>query len=282
MTMPQPGIFARGTTAHYFLEFDLRPDTATDRLIAALRRLWAPVASGNINLVGAFGVELWQRLSPDLSPLAGQPSAGVDDPKRASAPRTEHDIWLWLNSSDSNVLFEHAREAALALREVAVLAAEPKCFKQHDGHDLADLLDGIGGTSLLEAPAAALVPTGAPGEGGSYVLAMRWVQNIKASRSSVAEASARGSQEVAGGGLPVYHRAIPYRTHGAPTYNVFAERGLYFIAFGADPARLDLLLARISGGSDDSPSHRLTDFARSVSEGRYFAPSLTSLAKLIG
>jgi hypothetical protein len=41
-TLPQFGIFAQGTDAHHFLEFDLRPGVTPTDAMASFRRLRAP------------------------------------------------------------------------------------------------------------------------------------------------------------------------------------------------------------------------------------------------
>ena len=54
--LPQFGIFAQGTHAHHFHEFDLKPGVGSDQAVAAFRRLRTPdVSAGGINLVVAFG-----------------------------------------------------------------------------------------------------------------------------------------------------------------------------------------------------------------------------------
>ena len=69
MTVPQFGIFAQGTIAHEFIEFDLRPDVDMQRATTALSQLRAPaVAAGGVNLVIGFGSELWRTVAPDQAP----------------------------------------------------------------------------------------------------------------------------------------------------------------------------------------------------------------------
>jgi deferrochelatase/peroxidase EfeB len=53
--LPQFGIFAQGTHAHHFLEFDLQPGVTAAEAVGALRRLGTPdVSAGGVNLVIAF------------------------------------------------------------------------------------------------------------------------------------------------------------------------------------------------------------------------------------
>ena len=153
---------------------------------------------------------------------------------------------------------------------------------------------------LLEAPAAALVPEGRPGAGGSHVLAMRWVHDLDAFERLPVEEQERvfgrtkpDSIEFVGARLPtdahiarvqidddageevqIYRRSVPYGTT--------REHGLNFLAFGADRERFDRMLRRMFGPSDDGRHDRLADFSRPVSGAFYFAPSLTLLATLAG
>jgi len=72
--------------------------------------------------------------------------------------------------------------------------------------------------------------------------------------------------------LEIYRRSTPYGTVG--------ELGLYFVAFSADPARFDKMLARMFGLAD-GVTDRLTDFTHPVSGSYYFAPSLDALDGLL-
>src|SRR5437899_3202844 len=45
MLLPQMAIFAQGTRAHYFLEFDVLPDVSPSQAVSAFGRLRAPEAS---------------------------------------------------------------------------------------------------------------------------------------------------------------------------------------------------------------------------------------------
>ena len=65
MTLPQFGIFAQGTVAHEFLEFDLRPDVDLRTVGDVIQRLRVPaVSAGGVNLVVGFGPDLWRAVAP--------------------------------------------------------------------------------------------------------------------------------------------------------------------------------------------------------------------------
>jgi putative iron-dependent peroxidase len=298
MTTPQHGIFSQGTVAHSFLEFDLHP-VELARAVEAFGRLRSPaVSAGGVNLVVAFGADLWRRIAGDRAPASLRDFTEVIGPAGRRAPATQRDVWLWISGSTPDVVFEHARAAAGALEGVAALGAEQPCFVHRDSRDLTGFIDGTANAQMLDAPAVALVPDGEPGEAGSHVIAMRWVHDLVAfgalpvgeqervfGRTKVAGDELEGVakpptahiarveiHDEAGEELPIYRRSVPYGT--------VAEHGLYFVAFSAEPTRYDRMLARMFGTAGDGICDRLTDYSRPVSGAYYFAPSLTMLAEL--
>jgi putative iron-dependent peroxidase len=301
VTVPQFGIFAQGTIAHAFLEWDLRADTDVARAAAVLSELRGPtVSAGGVNLVLAFGPELWRVIAPGDVPagLASfQPLGRIGG---HHAPAAQHDVWLWINGSSQDVVFEHTRAAAQAIESVAMLANEQVAFVHRDSRDLTGFVDGTANPTLLEAPEAALVPDGQPGAGGSHVLAMRWIHDLEAFNAlpiadqervfgrskadsvemddDVKPATAHIArveiEDEAGVELPIYRRSVPYGT--------VAEHGLYFVAFAADRSRFDTMLGRMFGIGGDERHDRLTDYSRPVSGAFYYAPPLNVLAALPG
>ena len=110
MDVPQFGIFAQGTIAHHFIEFDLRPDIDMVLATSALSRLRAPaVAAGGVNLVIGFGSDLWRAVAPEDAPAELAPFQRIGTVGGHHAPATQHDFWLWISGSSQDVVFEHAR-----------------------------------------------------------------------------------------------------------------------------------------------------------------------------
>jgi putative iron-dependent peroxidase len=299
VTVPQFGIFAQGTIAHAFVEWDLRPNVDLREAASVLGRLRRPnVAAGGVNLVLAFGADLWRTLAPRDVPAGLGPFQPVGRLGGHHAPATQHDLWLWINGSSEDVVFEHTRAAARAIETVAQVGNEQVAFVHRDSRDLTGFIDGTANPTLLEAPMAALVPDGQPGAGGSHVLAMRWVHNLDAFEAlPVAEQervfgrTKTGSIEIAdnvkpptahiarveiedeaGVERPIYRRSVPYGT--------VAEHGLYFVAFSADRTRFDTMLSRMFGIDGNGQHDHLTDFSRAVSGAYYYAPPLNLLADL--
>jgi len=66
---PQIGIFALGTSAHVYLEFDLPDPIKTGEFVSALSAIEpAQTTTGGLNLVLGLRPELWRRLAPGDSP----------------------------------------------------------------------------------------------------------------------------------------------------------------------------------------------------------------------
>ena len=299
VTVPQFGIFAQGTIAHAFMEWDIRPDVDLAQAAAVLGRLRGPsVSAGGVNLVLAFGPDLWRAMAPQDVPDGLAPFEPIGRPGGHHAPASQHDLWLWINGSSQDVVFEHTRAAAAAIETVAHLATEQVAFVHRDSRDLTGFIDGTANPSLLEAPAAALVPEGQAGAGGSHVMVIRWLHDLDAFEAlSVADqervfgrmktdSTELGDDEKpptahiarveieddAGVELPIYRRSVPYG-------NV-AEHGLYFVAFSADRTRFDTMLRRMFGTADDGLHDRLMDFTRPASGAFYYAPPLNLIADL--
>ncbi len=298
MITPQNGIFAQGTHAHYFLELDIREEIPAWRALESFRHLRAPdVSAGGVNFVLAFGPNFWLAISADEKPADLAPFQDIRGAGAKHVPARQHDVWIWINGSTPDVTFDHARAAWLAVRDVATLAAEQPAFVYRDSRDLTGFIDGTANPEPLDAPNVALIPPGLPGEGGSHVLAMRWVHDLNAfhalpihEQERVIGRTKPDSVELAedlrhptghlarvqviegGEELEIYRRSVPYGT--------VAEHGLYFIAFSADRTRFDRILARIFGSAKDGLHDRLTEFSRPVSGAFYFAPSLTTLREL--
>jgi putative iron-dependent peroxidase len=299
-TLPQFGIFAQGTHAHHFLEFDLRPGVTAADAVDAFRRLRTPdVSAGGVNLVIGFGADVWREVAPwaaptDLAPFT--PIAGAD---RRHVPATQHDAWLWISGAEPDLTWQSARAATQAVSSATILAAEQPGFTYRGGRDITGFVDGTANRPVRRAADVALVGPGRPGQAGSHVLAMRWVHDLSSfNRLSVEDQQrvfgrtkadsielppaakppnahiARVETSVDGNELEIFRRSVPFGTA--------EEHGLYFVAFSAQRSRYDRMLARMFGTSGDGVRDRLTDFSRPVSGAYYFAPSLDVLNELAG
>ena len=295
MATPQAGIFALGTRTHHHLEFDARPGADRSAIAAAVEQLTEPhVTAGGNNIVIGFGAELWRRLSAsppaDLGPF--EPIDGLDGHSAAS---TQHDIWVWIHGTGSDVVLDTTTAVCAALAPVAELADETQCFVYHDSRDLTGFVDGTENPGPSDAARVASITDGRPGAGGSHVIAQRWIHDLDSFNGlEVAQ-----QQEVFGRTKPdsvalpraerpvdahimraelldddgeerqIYRRSVPFGNA--------AERGLYFLGFSCERDRFDGMLARMFGTSGDGVRDHLLDFSRAVTGSYYFAPSVEDL-----
>jgi porphyrinogen peroxidase len=299
-TLPQFGIFAQGTHAHHFLEFDLKPGVTPTQAVAAFRGLRTPdVSTGGVNLVIAFGADAWRGVAASAAPADLDPFQPVTGGDGRIAPATQHDAWLWISGAEPDIVWQSARAAALAVGDAARLAAEQQAFTYRGGRDITGFIDGTANPQVRRAAEVALVPPDRAGAGGSHVLTMRWVHDLVGfNRLPVEEQQrvigrtkddsvelpaaqkpptahiARVETSVDGEELEIFRRSVPYGTA--------KEHGLYFVAFSAERSRYDRMLARMFGTAPDGLHDRLTDFSRPVSGACYFAPSLNALNELGG
>ncbi|MET0275988.1 MAG: Dyp-type peroxidase [Acidimicrobiia bacterium] len=296
MAVPQPGIFAQGTRAHYHLEFDVRPDAIDEQIVAALGGLREPaVTSGGSNIVVGFGAALWQRLAPDDAPADLAPFVAVDGGDRV-APSTQHDLWVWTHGTGEDLELDIARAIVAVLAPVATLALGQPCFVYRDSRDLTGFIDGTENPPVEIAHEVAIIPDGEVGEGGAHVITQRWVHDLSKFHATTQEEQeatigrtkpdsverddkpptahiSRVVIEEDGEELEIYRRSTPYGHVG--------ELGLYFVAFSADVTRFHKMLARMFGVSGDGLHDHLTDFTHPTSGSFYFAPSLDALAGIL-
>jgi len=205
-------------------------------------------------------------------------------------PATQHDAVLWLSGSAYDVVFETAREAIAALRDVATVAQETSSWPYQHDRDLTGFIDGSENPTLIEAPEFAVIGEG-PGAGGTILLLQKWSHDTAAWDSlSVAEQEqvigrrkddsvelddkpddshvARTDQDSFG---KIFRRNMPYGT--------VTDHGTMFVGFSSDQRRLSEMLENMAG-LKDGLRDALTRYTEPVSGAYYFVPSNQSLARL--
>jgi len=175
---PQAGIFALGTASHAYLELDMQEGTEGPALVAGVASLREPrTTMGGVNLVAGFRPELWRAIVPHESPATlegfNRPIVGAD----FTMPATQHDAVLWISGSAYDVVFDVARQAIAALRDVARIAEETSSWPYHHDRDLTGFIDGTENPTLIEAPDLAVIPESGPGAGGSILLLQKWAHD---------------------------------------------------------------------------------------------------------
>jgi porphyrinogen peroxidase len=291
MAAPQTGIFALGTMSHTYLELDLRPDADAGELIRLVASLREPRTTiGGVNLVAGFRPEFWASVASDACPrgLTGftESVVGADG---YTLPATQHDVVVWLAGAAYDLVFDVSSAVVSALASHANLAHEMVGWPYHQDRDLTGFEDGTENPTLVEATTAAIIGSGAPGEGGSVLLLQQWEHDAdRWTALTVADQeAAMGRRKLTGEELD----PKPETSHVARTdqdrfgqifrrnvgYGMLTRHGTIFVGFSKDRDRLDAMLDSMcarGGGERD----RLTDFTRALTGAYYFVPSSDALA----
>jgi porphyrinogen peroxidase len=292
---PQSGIFALGTAAHAYLEFDASQGTPARDVVRAIASLREPrTTMGGVNLVAGFRPETWREVLPDDAPVElaafDEDIVGVEG---FVMPATQHDAVLWLSGSAYDVIFDVARAAIAELAGVASLADETSSWPYRHDLDLTGFIDGTENPTVIDAPELVLVPDGEPGAGGTVLLLQKWVHDAAAWESlpvpsqeavigrrksdSVELEDKRPDSHVASTDQDrfgkIFRRNMPYGT--------VSDHGTMFVGFGAAQRPLAAMLesmAGLAGGTRDA----LTRYTRPLTGAYYFVPSIEGLRQSSG
>jgi porphyrinogen peroxidase len=292
MITPQAGIFALGTSSDAYLEFDLLDAKQRKEFASTLAAIHEPrTTTGGVNYVIGFRPELWRDLIPENAPAGvegfNHPILGVEG---FTMPATQHDALVWLSGSAYDVLFDMARSVVDDLAGLASLAEETTSWPYRHDRDLTGFVDGSENPTLLDAPAAALMPEGVRGAGGSVLLLQKWkhktaewealptnqqeqimgrtkLDSIELENKPSNSHVARTDQDEFGN---IFRRNMPYGNVG--------DHGTMFVGFSADQKRLSRMLDSMAGlvnGTRDA----LTRFTEPLTGSYYFVPSVESLRR---
>jgi putative iron-dependent peroxidase len=293
MNTPQAGIFALGTSSHAYLEFDLLDTKHRQQFASAISAIHEPrTTTGGVNFVIGFRPELWRDMVPEDAPPGvtgfNNPIQGIEG---FVMPATQHDALVWLSGSAYDVLFDMARSVIHDLAGLASLADETSSWPYRHDRDLTGFIDGSENPTLLEAPAAALLPEGIPGAAGSVLLLQKWkhdtaqwealpvdrqehimgrtkLDSVELENKPADSHVARTDQDEFGN---IFRRNMPY--------GGVEDHGTMFVGFSADQKPLSRMLDSMAGlvnGKRDA----LTRFTQPLTGSYYFVPSVESLLRL--
>jgi putative iron-dependent peroxidase len=290
---PQQSIFSDGHNHRLFLEFSLNESfnlSGVKTAIIELRR------QRDVEVVVAFG-RTFANLLDISTPKNFYDFQSLRSRSGAISPSTQNDLFIWLQGEDSDI-FEVSFRLVQALGKSMSVEREINGFDYRESRDLMTFEDGSANPKGSAIKNAALVPAGQLGEGGSVVLTQQWVHKLAkffalddGEQSAVIGRDRITNEELTGDAMPnnshvartdvdldgvptkVWRRSSPY---GTPT-----KHGLYFLSFSCDQRRHQLQLDSMYGLTDDGVSDHILAFSDAVSGSYYFAPSETSLEKIL-
>jgi porphyrinogen peroxidase len=289
--MPQTGIFALGTLAHAYLEFDLASGFDPLAMVTAAAAISEPrTTMGGVNLVTGIRPELWSTVAPASAPRhATSFSAPVIGPDGYTMPATQHDLMMWIAGASYDIVFDVCLALVNALLPTAVLADETVGWSYHRDLDLTGFIDGTENPSLSTAPTMILIPAGSPGAGGTLLLLQKWQHNAK-SWLDLPDAD----QEHIIGRTKLDSIELPDRpptSHAARTdqdqfghifrrntpYGTVLNHGTMFVGFSATQQPLHTMLESMAGIGGERDA--LTYYANPLTGAYYFVPALDDLPK---
>jgi putative iron-dependent peroxidase len=291
MASPQTGIFALGTAAHAYLEFDLLASADGRAAVANVARMREPRTTiGGVNLVAGFRPELWAVVAPDAAPDGVH---GFEEPVTGQTahpmPATQHDIVIWLAGASYDVAFDTSRAIVAELMPRARLAHEIVGWQYHHDRDLTGFEDGSENPSIVEATSVAVVPPGVKGDGSSILLLQQWEHDAIAWESLPVPTQEaiigrrKSDSEELDPKPPTSHVARTdqdrfgkiFRRNVA--YGTVSEHGTIFVGFCSSQRPLAEMLESMAGNGSEPPD-QLTTVARAVTGAYYVIPSADRLA----
>jgi porphyrinogen peroxidase len=289
----QNGIFAVGTSAHVYLEFDRRSSAEARDLVRAMTGVPELTATtSGINLVTGYRPELWRSLDPEGIPsnVAGF-NQEIQGAERFVMPATQHDAVAWLAGSSADALFDAARRLILGVGAVGSVAEETSAWAYHHDRDLTGFIDGSENPTLLDAPSVALIPEGQPGAGGTVLLLQKWTHDAAkwesldlASQERVMGRTKSDSTELSP--RPPYSHVT--RTDQDSFGDIFrrnmpfgsvTNHGMMFVGFSCEQSRLARMLDSMAGLPD---GHRdeLTRYSAPITGAYYFVPPVDAIRRV--
>ena len=293
MNTPQAGIFALGTSSHTYLEFDVLDAKKCKEFASTISAIREPRTTiGGVNFVIGFRPELWREIVPEDAPPGVEGfNTKIQGTEGFVMPSTQHDALVWLSSSAYDVIFDMARAVVHDLAGQASLVEETSSWPYRHDRDLTGFIDGSENPTLLDAPAAALLPEGVPGAAGSVLLLQKWKHKVaewealpieqqerimgRTKLDSIELQNKRSDSHVARTDQDefgkIFRRNMPYGS--------VDDHGTMFVGFSADQKRLSKMLDSMAGlitGTRDA----LTRFTQPLTGSYYFVPSVDSLRGL--
>jgi putative iron-dependent peroxidase len=306
----QQGIFEESSRHARFLEYQVKPSVINEEIKAALKNLIQYTSNvDGLNLNVAFGSVCWDRLNPGWRP-AELVSFSHLEAGSLTMPATQGDIFMWLHSSDAELIPHALLEIYQTMNPIADIRLDLEGIKNKQSRDLIGFVDGTANAKDDKRLGVALIPEGKVGAGGSYVITQRWQHDLVAfNHMSIHEQEkvvgrtkekdvelegddmpedshvSRTDAKVDGVGMKIYRRSAPYMSSQLQVTTTGEDNkpdhGLYFLAFACEMQRFTVQLDRMLGLTEDGISDKLMQYSSPKTGCYWFIPSEIDLTNLI-
>lgn len=274
----QPDILAPippcGLSLVFRLALEADPRPALDRLRQGFDPAWGIVGLGD-PLVKTLGASL-----PGLRPFPALAGAGC------AVPSTQAALWVFLRGAERGEVFDRSESVKALLGGAFVLEEGTDVFAYAGGRDLTGYEDGTENPKDEAAIEAALVASGAGLAGSSFVAVQRWVHDLdhfrahsQAEQDDIFGRRRADNEEFDEAPESAHVKRTAQESYEPPAFMLrrsmpwagAQERGLLFVAFGADLDRYERVLRRMAG-LEDGIVDALFTFSRPVTGGYYWCP----------
>ena len=257
---------------------------------------------GKLSCIAAIGSMLWDRLDPSSRPAELKPFAPIDGGKH-KAPATPGDLLFHIRAERGDLCFELERLLLDALGDAVRVVDETTGFRYFDARDLLGFVDGTANPVGRDIPDSALVGEEDPAfVGGSYVVIQKYLHDLPAWKALGAD-----RQETVIGRTKVDNIELDDPTPNQKSHKNLAtivdaqgvehdilrdnmpfgspgrrEFGTYFIGYSRRLWVIEKMLERMFIGDPKGAYDRLLDFSTAQTGTTFFAPSRSTLARLVG
>jgi putative iron-dependent peroxidase len=301
--LPQP-VLAPLTRAAVFLVVTVKPEPdsyATVRsfcsdLAGLIRAVEFRDIDAGLTCIAAFGSDVWELLFGSPRPAELHPFREFRSGNR-HALATPGDVLFHIRAARMDICFELATQIMEKIGDAVAVADEVQGFRYFEDRDLIGFVDGTENPRGAVALEAALVGNeDTLFAGGSYVLAQKYLHDMKAWNAISTEEQERiiGRKKLSdielddsvkptnahsaltvieenGKELKILRDNMPFGQPGR------GEFGTYFIGYCRTPRITELMLENMFVGRPPGNYDRLLDFSKPITGGLFFAPSATFL-----
>ena len=245
----------------------------------------------------AFGADYWGTIYSKGRPqrLKTFVELGKGD---ISAPATGGDIFLHIHSDRKDMTYVLASEFIKPIKGSIDVLDEVDGFHYLDDRDLTDFIDGTENPEGGERAEVALIEDEPEFNGGSYVLAQRYVHNLPKwqkvtdnEQEKIIGRTKPDSVELGEDVMPETSHVsrvvieeegeeLEIVRHSLPYGQASADAGLFFCAYSKDNTILEKMLANMFGTSGDGLHDHLMNYTTAKSGAYFFAPSVEMLKGL--
>ena len=242
----------------------------------------------------AFGSDYWELIYSKGKPQHLKPFSQLGEGELC-APATGGDLFLHIHSDRKDMTYVLATAFLKSIKDDVTVLEEVEGFHYLDDRDLTGFIDGTENPEGDERAEVALIDDDGDFNGGSYVLAQRYVHNLPKwekvddkEQEGIIGRTKPDSVELDDDVMPETSHVsrvvieedgeeLEIVRHSLPYGKASGDSGLFFLAYSKDNTILEKMLANMFGTSGDELHDHLMNYTTAKSSAYFFAPSVEML-----